>query len=337
MLPCELIEKNGEALERAVLETARNWQLEPAFIVWLTDACAFANTLVDRIVTGYPKDEAEALGEKLGYEDALLVTGELFHAWVIESRRPLLDELPLREAGLNVVWTDDITPYRDRKVRILNGAHTTLSLAAFLAGKNTVHDCMVDPLFSSFVERAIFDEILPTLTLPREDLETFARAVLERFRNPFIQHQLISIALNSVSKYRARILATVHDYARQRGTIPQRLAFALAALIAFYRGGEILDGALVGVRDGVPYRVVDDGSVLQFFRETWSGADGARGRSFFAGLAERVLARADFWGEDLNHTIPGFGEAVATHLHGICADGVRGAMEKSWIAATARA
>ena len=258
MLPCELIERNGDALARAVAETARRWSLPDAFLRWLDEACLFTNTLVDRIVTGYPKDEVTELSAQLGYQDDLLVTGEIFHSWVIESRRPLDGELPFAAAGLDVTWTADMTPYRERKVRILNGAHTMTVLAAYLAGKETVRECMDDPLIRSYMQHGIEQEILPTLSLPRADLEAFARSVTERFSNPFIKHYLLSISLNSVSKYKARILGTVLDYQRKQGRLPARLTFALAALFAFYRGRELRDGALIGRRDGTDYRIQDD-------------------------------------------------------------------------------
>jgi tagaturonate reductase len=327
MLPCELVENNGQNLKRAVLETTESWKLPGEFSRFLNEGCTFTNTLVDRIVTGYPKDEAGALAEKLGYEDPLLVAGEVFHAWVIESPPTLAEELPLWEAGLNVVFTHDITPYRERKVRILNGAHTMTALAAFLAGKETVRDVMQDPLFSSFVERGIHDEILPTLKLPRPELLGFAEAVVERFDNPFIRHNLISIALNSVSKYRARILGTVIDYTREKGTLPPRLTFALAALIVFYRGHEIQNGALIGERSGAPYRILDDAPVLEFFRDAWAGG-ATVDPTFCSELVRRVLGRTDFWGEDLSLALPGFGARVAEHVHAICNIGVRPALER---------
>jgi tagaturonate reductase len=167
MLPCELIERNGDVLARAVTETAARWGLGDGFARWLREACVFTNTLVDRIVTGYPKDEAAELSSQLGYDDELLVTGEVFHSWVIESPLPLDGELPFAKAGLDVTWTADMTPYRERKVRILNGAHTMTVLAAYLAGKETVRECMDDPLIRNYMERGIEQEILPTLSLPR--------------------------------------------------------------------------------------------------------------------------------------------------------------------------
>ena len=328
MLPCELIERNGDALARAVADTARRWDLGDAFLRWLDEACLFTNTLVDRIVTGYPKDEAAELTAQLGYEDQLLVTGEVFHSWVIESRRPLEAELPFVAAGLDVTWTADMTPYRERKVRILNGAHTMTVLAAYLAGKETVRECMDDPVIRSYMQHGIDEEILPTLTLPRADLDAFARSVTERFSNPFIKHYLLSISLNSVSKYKARILGTVIDYQRTQGRLPPRLTFALAALIAFYRGREIRDGALIGRRDGADYRIQDDAAVLEAFRDAWQAAGDQPSPDACLALVRRLLARADFWGQDLTAALPGFDAAVAQHLSDICTGGVRAALER---------
>ncbi len=317
-LPCELIEQNGSALRRAVLETARAWQLSSEFVRFVGEACVFADTLVDRIVTGYPKDEAQALGKELGYEDALLVAAEIYHCWVIASPRPLEHELPLCEAGLNVIFTDDLRPYRERKVRILNGAHTMIALAGFLAGHDTVRDCLQDPLFFAFLERGIHQEILPTLELPRNELEAFAASVLERFDNPNIRHQLSSIALNSVSKYKARILPSVRDFVRARGSLPPRLTFALAALIAFYRGQ----------RDGVPFRLNDDDAVLEFFSQAWSRSAPPHPAEFCRDLVARTLARDDFWGADLNSELTGFTDAVSEHLHAITSGSIRSALER---------
>jgi tagaturonate reductase len=328
MLPCEPIEHNGDALARAVVETARKWGLSDAFLRWLDEGCLFTNTLVDRIVTGCSQGEAAELCAQLGYEDELLVTGEIFHSWVIESRRPLSAELPFVAAGLDVTWTADMTPYRERKVRILNGAHTMTVLAAYLAGKETVRECMDDPTIRAYMQHGIEQEIFPTLALPRADLDAFARSVTERFSNPFIKHYLLSIALNSVGKYKARILGTVLDYQRRQGRLPPRLTFALAALIGFYRGSEIRDGALIGRRDGIEYRIQDDVAVLECFRDAWQAAGETPSPEACRALVRRVLARADFWGQDLNVALPGFDAAVAQHLVEICTAGVRAALER---------
>lgn len=287
LLPCELIDRNGDNLRRTVLATAANWNLPDEFRRWVEVANIFTNTLVDRIVTGYPKDEAAKLAAELGYEDKLLDTGEPFHFWAIETRcGDLESELPLQKAGFNVVWTDDLKPYRDRKVHILNGAHTAMAMVGLLGGKTTVGQCMADPEMRTWVESAIHDEIIPTLTLPRGDLEAFASDVIERFSNPFIQHQLISIALNSVSKYKARILPTVERYVALNGAPPPKLSQALAALMEVYASGR--------------FPIGDDAAVLDTLRAKPTAAE--------------VLARADWWGRDLRE-LAGFEAAVVRGLN----------------------
>ncbi len=318
MLPCELIERNGDALRRCVLQTARAWHLPLTFIHWIEKHNVFCNTLVDRIVTGYPKDEAADFAQKLGYDDQLLDTGELFHAWVIEGPAWLAKELPFDRVGLNVIWTDDVTPYRDRKVRILNGAHTMTVLAAFLAGKNTVKECMDDPVISRYLRDGLNDEIIPTLDLPKADLQSFASAVCERFANPFVKHFLLSIALNSVSKFTARVLPSLSEYRLRRGTLPKRLTFSLAALLAFYRGTELRDGALIGNRAGEPYLIKDSPAVLEAIQAAWKTCDGSA--SSVEKLTATLLGSRTLWGQDLAG-IPGLVTAVAAYLRSILEKG----------------
>ena len=221
-----------------------------------------------------------------------------------------------------------MTPYRERKVRILNGAHTMTVLAAYLAGKETVRECMDDPLIRSYMQHGIEQEILPTLTLPRADLEAFARSVTERFSNPFIKHYLLSISLNSVSKYKARILGTVLDYQRTQGRLPPRLTFALAALIAFYRGREIRDGALIGRRDGADYRIQDDAAVLEAFRDAWRDAGDQPVARRLPGAGAPPARARRLLGPGPDAALPGFDAAVAQHLADICTAGVRAALER---------
>lgn len=308
VLPCELIDDNGGALKRCVQQYTAQWGLEEGFANWLEKEVLFCSTLVDRIVTGYPRDEAEALWAQNGCRDDLLDTAERFGLWVIEGPPALEEELPFAKAGLPVLITRDHKPYKQRKVRILNGGHTTLCLAAFLAGKDTVGQCMEAPALRAFLQGALFEEIIPTLDLPRAALEDFANSVLERFENPFIQHSLLAISLNSVSKWRARVLPSVKGYLRQQGRVPARLAFGFAALLAFYSGTQ---------RAGRPYQVQDDAAVLAFFE--------ARRDASAATLAEEACARTDFWGEDLN-ALPGFTAAVAGHLEAIRSGGVAAAL-----------
>jgi tagaturonate reductase len=318
-LPCELIDRNGDNLRRTVLEHAQNWALPGAFAAWVTEANYFLNTLVDRIVPGYPRAEAAKLQAELGYDDKLIVAAEYFHLWVIEGPQHLSEELPFTKAGLNVVWTNDLAPYRTRKVRVLNGAHTSSVLAAYLAGLDTVRDMMEDPVFGAFVRRAVFDEILPTIALPEAEKRAYAESVLERFRNPFVRHELLSIALNSVSKWKVRVLPSLIDAQHSTGRVPPALAFSLAALIAFYRGAVVTINELQGRRGEQTYPIRDDAAVLEFFARAWKRTDET---GDWPELATATLARADFWGSDLN-TVPGLTEAVARALAEIETGGAR--------------
>ncbi|MFT3787890.1 MAG: tagaturonate reductase [Tepidisphaeraceae bacterium] len=324
ILPCELIERNGDNLKRCVLQTAEHWKMPATFIEWLKSANDWGNTLVDRIVTGYPKDEAAAIGTKLGHQDDLLNTSEPFHFWVIEASQACAKELPFDKVGLDVVFTPNMTPYRDRKVRILNGAHTMTVLAAYLAGKDTVGECMNDDLIRDFMQRGIYDEIIPTLDLPKDDLTKFAAAVTERFANPFIKHYLLSIALNSTSKFKARVLPSIKEYAKRNGgKIPQRLAFSLAALIAFYRGTELRDdNTLIGKRNGTEYKIQDDVAALQLMQKVWTTFKSTD----TSPLVREVLASVTLWGEDLN-ALPGLTDAVSKHLNAILTQGPRLALQ----------
>lgn len=317
ILPVELIDDNGLALERCVRAQGERWNLGGRFLRWLDDACVFASTLVDRIVTGYPKDEAAAIWQTLGYEDQLLDAAEPFGLWVIESQKELRGELPLDACGLPVLFTDNQKPYKQRKVRLLNGAHTAFVPAAYLSGYDTVRQAMADPIIKRFIVNLMYDEIIPTLTLPRGDLESFAQAVISRFENPFLEHALLSISLNSVSKWRARCLPSLLEAVRLNGCLPLRLTFSLAALMTLYRGTEIKSGALHCRRNGEPYQILDDEAALRFFAETSAQP--------VAEQAEQFLRREDFWGLDLAK-ITGLGTAVADFLSGIKRNGIRKTM-----------
>jgi tagaturonate reductase len=324
IMPCELIDRNGDSLKNIVIQLANEWGLGKKFINWIENSNYFLNTLVDRIVTGYPSDEAGKITEELGYKDSLLDTAEIFHLWVIEGDKRFSDELPLTHAGLNVIWTDDMTPYRTRKVRILNGAHTMTVLAAYLYGLDTVMECMGDNLISTFMKKGIFEEIIPTLDLPEKELLDFANAVSERFKNPFIKHYLLSISLNSTSKYKTRVLPSILEYVNRKGELPKVLTFSMAALIAFYRGTELRENSLIGNRQANEYKINDDLSVLELFSKLWRDYEVSKNGS--EKLVSEVLSKKDIWGTDLN-ALPGFTLAVADHLYRIAADGMKAALE----------
>ncbi len=319
MLPVELIDDNGLHLRECVLKQAENWKLEESFVKWLDEACIFTSTLVDRIVTGYPRDEAEELCKEFGYKDELIVTGEPFALWVIESPKDLSDELPLPAAGLPVIYTPDHHPYKQRKVRILNGAHTSFVLASYLCGNDIVLQSMNDDLILRFIKGTLFDEVIPTLTLPKQDLLDFADAVLARFNNPYVKHAHLSIALNSVSKWRARCMPSFLDYIKNKGKLPAHLTFSIAALMAFYTGTEIRDKALIGHRNGEEYNILDDIPVLEFFAANSSKEP--------AEFTKAVLSNTDFWGQDLSK-IDGLTECITGYITDIRKLGMRAAMEK---------
>lgn len=289
ILPVELIEKNGEQLRDCVLNYAESWQLGEDFIAWLERENCFASTLVDRIVTGFPANEAQQIAEQLGYEDPLLVTCEPFHLWVIEAPQRWASVLPLQEAGIRVIWTEDMTPYRTRKVRILNGAHTVSALAAFLSGHDIVLQMMQDARFQQYLTTCIWQEIIPTIQLPKQEMDDFANAVLERFANPFIQHRLLDISLNSISKYKARCLPSLLDYMQLTGQLPEYLTFGLAALLVFYRG-VMQNGCYQGSRGNSLYEIRDDATVLAFFAQAWKLPHT---------VVKEALSNEMLWGQDL--------------------------------------
>ncbi len=319
MLPVELIDDNGIRLKECVQKLAVLWNLEKGFTEWLDDACIFTSTLVDRIVTGYPKDEADELCSEFGYQDNLIVTGEPFALWVIESAKDISKEFPLPDAGLPVIFTDNQKPYKQRKVRILNGAHTSFVLASYLCGNDIVLESMQDSLILNFMKAVIFDEVIPTLTLPKEELTEFAEAVITRFNNPYVKHSLLAISLNSVSKWRARCMPSFLGYMEKEGKLPEHLTFSLAALMAFYTGSELRDKALIGHRDGNEYQILDDAAVLEFFAEN-SPKDAAE-------YVHAVLSNENFWGQDLSR-LNGVEEAVTKYVRDIRELGMRKTLEK---------
>ena len=320
ILPVELIEDNGGKLRECVTKFVDLWGLPEDFKNWLDTACLITSTLVDRIVTGCPKGEGEEekIWEELGYEDRLLDICEPFGLWVIETddvprAKSILD---LEAAGMPVIYTDNMKPYRERKVRILNGAHTSFVPAAFLAGHDIVRECMSDDTVRPFIDAAIYREIAPFVKLPPEEVKKFADSVCERFDNPFIDHALISIALNSVSKWKARVLPSLKDYASARGVVPPCLAMSFAALCRFYAKGEKTENGFFGTRDAGKYEIRDDAAVIDFFARFGKEDD----------IVRRFAKNADFWGEDLT-AIPGFSDAVTLWYELIVNEGTATAMK----------
>ena len=321
VLSCELIDNNGKELLRCVNQYIKQWGLEEGFARWVNGDCTFCSTLVDRIVPGRIRDAAEAarLEEENGYRDALIDVGEVFGVWNIEGPEWLAEKLPFRAAGLNCPVVPDVTPYKKRKVRILNGAHTGFVLGAYLAGYDIVRDCMQDDVILGFMNRMLHEEAIPTLPLDRQDLEAFAAAVQDRFNNPFINHELMSITLNSTSKWRARNMPSLLEYAQTAGKLPPCLAMSFAAYIAFYSSDiqALTEQGLVCRRPkGNEYTVSDDRWVLEFYYSRRGVSDET--------LVHDVMTNEKMWGQDLT-LVPGFEQAAAENLRRIRTEGARAA------------
>ncbi len=309
VIPCELIDKNGENLKKIILKYAVDWNLGFEFIEWIDKDNIFCNTLVDRIVPGYPRDKMDAITQELGYKDNLVVEGEQFHLWVIEGPASVKEEIPSEHCGLNIVYTDNMEPYRTRKVRILNGAHTSLVPVGYLYGIDKVRESLEDEVVGTFLKNTIFNEICPTLDLPEKELNQFALDVLDRFKNPYLEHALLSISLNSTSKFKTRVLPSILEFIKRKEVLPEGLLFSLASLIAFNKGD----------RNGESYTLKDDQAALDFFADQWTNND-------TIGITKATLSNKDFWGTDLTE-FEGMEEAVANHLDNILNNGMKNALQ----------
>ncbi|MEN2281342.1 tagaturonate reductase [Algoriphagus sp. SE2] len=282
-IPCELIENNGGSLKDCIDRYATLWKLPNSFTEWLYSSCIFCNTLVDQIVPGFPKDSIEDIQKKIGFEDKLAVMAEPFHLWVIEGPDLVKEEFPLHLAGLDVKFVKDLSPFRTRKVRILNGGHTSMVPYGYLLGIRTVREAVEDKKIGKFMREVIFHEIIPSLDMPEEELVQFANDVLERFANPFIHHELISIALNSISKFKVRVLPSLLEYKQKKKEWPPLLVKSLAALLVFYKGefkGE-----------SIPLK--DDPKILQNFKDAWQ-------LKTVDETVHKLLSTDEYWGMDLS-------------------------------------
>ena len=324
VIPCELIEDNGETLKGIVLDLANRWDLGERFVQWVNEACAFCNTLVDRIVTGKPSEETVArMQEKLGYEDELLTVAEVYRLWAVEGDAALEARLPFLKADDGIIVTDDITPYRLRKVRLLNGAHTTMVPTSYLSGNDTVRQSLEDPLVGGFLRGAMYEEIVPSLRLDHTSARHFADEVLDRFANPYIEHLLLNITFQSTSKVRHRVVPSILGYYEKRGELPQRLLFGFAGYLSFMRGTEEEGGTVYGRRGEERYKIDDDQA--PYFHELWSGVD-VQDEAQVRGLVREVLQNAKLWGRDLTG-LPDLEDTVAANLLAILQHGARDALQ----------
>ncbi len=321
VLSCELIDNNGKELQKCVGQYIAQWGLEDAFRQWVDAECTFCSTLVDRIVPGRIRDAAEVarLEAENGYHDELIDVGEVFGVWNIEGPDWLADKLPFKAAGLNCPVVPDVTPYKKRKVRILNGAHTGFVLGAYLAGFDIVRDCMQDETVLGFMNKMLYEEVVPILPLDKEDCKQFAAAVQDRFNNPFVNHELMSISLNSTSKWRARNMPSFLEYVEANGALPPCLTMSFAAYIAFYSSDiqALTDKGLVCKRPkGNEYTISDDAWALEFYYAHKDDAPEA--------LVHAVMTNEQMWGQDLT-AVPGFEAATVQNLKLIREKGAKAA------------
>ena len=310
IFPCELIFENGKHLKECIRQYIDLWNLGEGFSNWFENACGVYSTLVDRIVPGYPRDTATQLCERVGYQDNMLDKAEIFHLWVIEAPKEIAAEFPADKAGLNVLFVPSEAPYHERKVTLLNGPHTVLSPVGYLSGLNTVKECCEDPLIGKFVHKVMYEELLPTLNLPENELLQFAGDVMERFRNPFVKHFVTSIMLNSFPKFRTRDLPGIKTYLERKGELPAGLVLGLAAICTYYKGGKR------GEDEIVPN---DDPKIVQLLKDLWATDDVRK-------VAEGVLGAEFIWDEDLN-AIPGLTRLLTKALALIQMEGMRAAIQ----------
>ena len=310
IFPCELIFENGKHLKECIRQYIDLWNLGEGFSNWFENACGVYSTLVDRIVPGYPRDTAAQLCERVGYQDNMLDKAEIFHLWVIEAPKEIAAEFPADKAGLNVLFVPSEAPYHERKVTLLNGPHTVLSPVGYLSGLNTVKECCEDPLIGKFVHKVMYEELLPTLNLPENELLQFAGDVMDRFRNPFVKHFVTSIMLNSFPKFRTRDLPGIKTYLERKGELPAGLVLGLAAICTYYKGGKR------GEDEIVPN---DDPKIVQLLKDLWATDDVRK-------VAEGVLGAEFIWDEDLN-AIPGLTRLLTKALALIQMEGMRAAVQ----------
>lgn len=312
IFPCELIFLNGHKLKEVIWQYIQLWQLGDDFKNWFDNACGVYATLVDRIVPGFPHKDIDRIKEQLQYDDNLVVQGEVFHLWVIEAPQSIAQEFPADKAGLNVLFVPSEEPYHARKVTLLNGPHTVLAPVAWLSGINIVRDACRHPVVGKFIHRVMYDELMPTLDLPETELRRFADDVIERFTNPFVDHQVTSIMLNAFSKYATRDLPGLKTYLKRFGRLPEGLVLGLAAIITYYRGGTRSDGA--------PIQPNDAPEVIRLLTHLWQQPD-------MRHVAEGVLAADGIWGEDINN-ITGLTDKLEEYLSVIDKEGMLAAVSQ---------
>ncbi|MDB5196567.1 MAG: tagaturonate reductase [Flaviaesturariibacter sp.] len=320
IVPTELIPENGKKLESIVLELAHLNSLEDAFIEWLEIHNYFCNSLVDRIVPGKPELTTQtAIEEKLGYKDGLLIISEVYRLWAIEGNEQVKSILSFAEADTGVIIQPDIDIYRELKLRLLNGAHTLSCGLAHLAGFTTVKEAMDDEALAAYIAELMQTEIASAIpyAVPFYQAQAFSFSVLDRFRNPHIQHQWLSITMNYSSKMKMRCIPVLLEHYKHTEAVPELFALGFAAYLCFLKPINQKGSQYFGELNGVSYLIQDD--MAATFCKRWAGLT-------TAGLVQEVLRDSSYWGADL-YALPGFAEAVIDKVNSILTNGVKETLE----------
>ncbi|WP_088102810.1 tagaturonate reductase [Halalkalibacter urbisdiaboli] len=323
IIPCELVEGNGDLLKEIVLKIAKDWGYPAEFTSWVEEYNQFCNSLVDRIVTGYPKDNIEEFNQLLGYEDVLLTAGEPYHMFAIEAGDDVAERIPFHKAGLNVKW-GDVTPFRELKVRLLNGPHTMMFAACYLSGVDTVLEAMEDQDLVAFVKQGLYQEILPTVNMDEAEKNSFVDSVIERFLNPYNRHFLADIGMNAVYKYKSRLIPSLLDYIEAKQQLPRSIVFALAALTVYYRPARRDGEFLVGKRGETEYTIRDNKEAITVFEQVWQQFENDNNVN---NLVNVVLQQTELWGMDLN-TISNLNEMVVDDVESILKVGMKESVKR---------
>lgn len=302
IFPCELIFLNGHKLKKTIEQYIDLWNLGNEFKKWFLESCAVYATLVDRIVPGFPRKDIDSIKEYIGYNDNMVVQGEAFHLWVIEAPQQVSEEFPAPQSGLNVLFVPSEEPYHQRKVTLLNGPHTLLSPVAYLSGIDIVRDACQHEVIGKYINRIIFDELIETIDLPKAELQSFANSVMERFTNPFVDHQVTSIMLNACPKFVTRDLPGLKEFFKRKGYLPEGIVLGLAAIITYYKGGCREDGVKIVPNDAP--------EIVEFIQNAWNISTTMRELAFI------ILNNENIWGENLNE-IHGLADLVSVYLSDI--------------------
>lgn len=323
IIPCELVENNGELLKELVIKIAKDWNLSQGFIQWVEDENRFCNTLVDRIVPGYPKENINEFRQLLGYEDQLLTVGEPYHLFAIDGDDYVAKLIPFDKVGLNVIW-GDVTPYRELKVRLLNAPHTMMFAVAYLTGLNTVFEAMEDEDLVSFIKKGIYEEIIPVLPFDEQEKRQFVDSVLDRFRNPYFKHYFVDLGLNAVYKFKTRVVPILLEYIKQNESLPTSIAFSLAALLAYYRPVRLEGDFLIGKRTDDEYVIRDSKETISALREMWETYE--KTPEDLQKIVIKLFEHEHLWGTNLNN-IDKLSITVCSYLEQILRYGMKNVIE----------